>query len=45
MLDDEEKSAKGGSLRKKSNLERFVTGADDIVIIGSLLRSRRWWRR
>jgi hypothetical protein len=39
---------KAGSLRKKSNLERFVAGGDDIVIIGSLVRRRRrrrWWRR
>lgn len=45
MLCDEEESAKAGSLRKKSNLERFVAGVDDIVIIGSLVRRRRWWRR
>lgn len=44
MLDDEEKSAKRRSLREKSNLKRFVTGVDEIVTIGSLLR-RRGWRR
>lgn len=45
MLDDEEKLAKGGSLRKKGVLERLAAGVDDIVIIGRLLRRNRWWRR